>query len=1515
MELRLTGQSVGVTGRDVLVRSAFLAEGTFDLSNVPLGSYTGVVVVGTEERRLTNAVEVIDPNTTTLRGQIIAPAGMRAGRTSDIQIVVERDFLISGVVDKPSPFLLLESNQPDAFFRTSPGKPWSRSVFLIGGRPGKAGQLNGGDRAQFNLQMKAPNRDVRVRMSLKAVPSFKAELFANGWAMIKEPSRPRWIEPDVWDQSWDNWVGEFGVDADEFMENVREGAEWLEERGAPSRDLTDVLALGLRRAQSRVVPMPVLSASTDLYVYAPEIPLTLNRYMPSSIDGRGRRSALGRGWTHGYDWRIEDAPNDGLVLLLPSGQLRSFASTRPDTYSEIGGGSATLERIAGGLVLREVDGFVHRFADGRHLTSIQGALGTTVTIDRNLQNPRRVESVTHSSGATIQFGYDLLGRLVSAQDSTGRTVAYGYGAGDQAEYLSQVEEVGGRVLRMQYIPPGNGANSHALSRIDYPEGKIRLFEYEDGRIRRLSLGGGQQPITFSYAGGKGQVDVTDETGRGVRMKVGSGSLPVMMQALHSGDDGPVVSFSYSPVGDLKEIQSQAGTWRGTHDSKRNLVESQDRLGILRGAAFSTGANSLQWERDGRGNIYQLELDHRDLPIQAIYPDGSREVFVRDGFGRVIEERNRRGQIIRYNYNEAGQLVQTVLPDRIITNVYDGAQRLTLTECSRTGWIRYSYDARDYVTRVDYENGRWVRYEHDDAGKRLRMESSDGQLLRYSYDPNGTLREVRIGPDPSDLLIGFTHDSSGRVLSERRGNDTRTEYQYNPAGHVSRIQHFRGQVLQAEFAYSYDEDGLPLTAQTPEGAWAYTYDAEGQLIRYTMPDGTLVVIEYDAEGNRLRRFVNGVPTHYTTNSLNQYTAIGPNPYGYDADGNLTLAYDENNQPVSMQYDALGRLVRQEGAGGVTAFEYDSAGNLTSMTSNGITRSFLFDGKRVIAEFDPTNELSRRFWHANGLVGQQTAKRSEFFGYDITGHTRLVTGSDGSVRARAAFDPFGGVILTQGALDSEFLFCGRLGQRALPGGGVLMGQRVYNTSLGRFQQVDGLRLASDSLNMYRYGANSPIAFSDPTGTIPIWLGPLARAAWTAYEAYSAYDSAREVHDAAMREYVKDESVLDALDAAAKQTLWELGPEHFAKIPIKRWGRDAISRHDREYMDYIERLKEHGRVDGLREALIHDKLGRDRLKRYQQNAERATDVYGDLVKESIDEEGGDPENGGHLDDHETEVSTSYDPNEKAGAKGTGPEGWVTPNEEFVYTVYFENLPSARAHAQEVFVTDVLDASLDLSTLELREVNISGENYSNVSGFQQGLFRVPFKDTGLVAEVGVSFDIAARTLRWTMRSLDPLTNDVPDEIDRGLLPPNDASGRGEGYVRFVIKPRSAVVDGTKIRNQARIVFDTNPPIDTNVWMNRIDTKPPVSRVRPHTGVRISPTRAVIEWSGSDGSGSGIDRYDIYYRELNGTWAPWLIGTQGTRGIFTGTRGRTYEFMSVSTDLVGRREAMKQEAEAIVKF
>jgi hypothetical protein len=111
----------------------------------------------------------------------------------------------------------------------------------------------------------------------------------------------------------------------------------------------------------------------------------------------------------------------------------------------------------------------------------------------------------------------------------------------------------------------------------------------------------------------------------------------------------------------------------------------------------------------------------------------------------------------------------------------------------------------------------------------------------------------------------------------------------------------------------------------------------------------------------------------------------------------------------------------------------------------------------------------------------------------------------------------------------------------------------------------------------------------------------------------------------------------------------------------------------------------------------------------------------------------------------------------------------EPLLYTVTFENLPEATADAEFVTITDEIDENLNLASLEVLAT-------SSDSTF--------------------SYSVAGRTVTFRFVGID--------------LPPNGTPPEGEGFVKFSLRPVAGLETGAEIRNDASIVFDFNPPIET---------------------------------------------------------------------------------------------------------
>ncbi|MGH7595927.1 MAG: DUF7619 domain-containing protein [bacterium] len=280
---------------------------------------------------------------------------------------------------------------------------------------------------------------------------------------------------------------------------------------------------------------------------------------------------------------------------------------------------------------------------------------------------------------------------------------------------------------------------------------------------------------------------------------------------------------------------------------------------------------------------------------------------------------------------------------------------------------------------------------------------------------------------------------------------------------------------------------------------------------------------------------------------------------------------------------------------------------------------------------------------------------------------------------------------------------------------------------------------------------------------------------------------------------------------------------------------------------------------------------------------------------------------------VGTSIDPNDKAGSLGTGIQHFVSTKRPLLYTIFFENLPSATLPAQIVVIQDTLNATkVDFKTLSLSTITFGKYVVTPSQGLRQFSTDVDLRPAdSLIVRINAQLDTTIGVLSWRFESIDPLTGQPTTDPLAGFLPPNVNPPEGDGSVSFTIMSRNDLPTRTEIRNKASIVFDTNPAIVTPTWLNTIDEGKPISRVLPFT---TAPNSAefLVHWSGSD-NGSGVRDYSVYVSEDDGEFAPWLSSTNDTAATYNGIIGKKYGFYSIARDSVGNLEAPKDTADAVV--
>ena len=265
-----------------------------------------------------------------------------------------------------------------------------------------------------------------------------------------------------------------------------------------------------------------------------------------------------------------------------------------------------------------------------------------------------------------------------------------------------------------------------------------------------------------------------------------------------------------------------------------------------------------------------------------------------------------------------------------------------------------------------------------------------------------------------------------------------------------------------------------------------------------------------------------------------------------------------------------------------------------------------------------------------------------------------------------------------------------------------------------------------------------------------------------------------------------------------------------------------------------------------------------------------------------------------------------------GAGPERFINGREAMPYAIFFENVETATAPAQEVNITDQLDASkLNLDTFELGPISF-GQNtlITPPSGLSEWTTDVDLRpDNNLIVRVIAGLDQTTSRVSWHFFSLDPATMQPTEDPLAGFLPPNQTAPEGDGAVTFSVDPYPNQPFGTQIANQATIIFDSNAPINTPIWINTIDDSPPASAV-----LALNPTqnsrRFQVSWSGSD-SAAGVANYSIYVSENGGPYSLWLNKADTTTAIYDGRPNASYAFYSIAEDRAGNLEELPSSADA----
>jgi RHS repeat-associated protein len=707
-------------------------------------------------------------------------------------------------------------------------------------------------------------------------------------------------------------------------------------------------------------------------------------------------------------------------------------------------------------------------------------------------NPRgKVTKVVRDLAGTNQTttlnALDARDRVVTTTFQEGNTLSYAYDASDNLLSVTAATKPGSGLANIvrsfTYTKPitGNSIITRLQTATD-PLSRVTSYSYDSttGNLLSIVSDSGSAPHlnatrTFTYNAHGNVLTATGPVGTVTRYTYGGDERLLTI----TGDYGVAphlnltTSFGYDTTGNVTSRNNARGysTTYGFDAARRVTSVTAPIAGI---------STSYTYDADGRRTQTQRSNGATPQTTSSTYTST----------GKVATTTNANGFVTTYAYDLLDRVKTVTDPEnRVTSRAYDtlghlstvtntaiqatplesyaytpNGRMLSFTD-ARTKVTTYAYDGFDRLSQITYPLGSYEAFTYDAAGNTLSKRTRAAQTISFAYD-NLNRPTTKTPPSPAPVVT-YTYDLAGRV-THVGDNSAAIATAIPPTGtYVAYTSGYTYDALNRMTGVTWDNSATQTAASSVSVTFGHTYNKVNQRVSQSTTDDSWWFRPSAAS-----------TTNYTTNDLNQYTAVAGQSYGYSSNGDLT-----SDGVFTYGYDAENRMTSAAKTGTTASYAYDALSRRNSKTVNGTKTIFVSDGAREVLEYDGTSGQALR-WYPYGSALDEALTRVGATPVGAGTRTMLIPDIQGSIVGELAssgtltkfgYKPFGE---SNDNVSGSHRYTGRRID-AETNGLLYYRARIYSPTLGRFMQPDPIGYRGGR-NLYAYVKNDPLNLTDLYGT---------------------------------------------------------------------------------------------------------------------------------------------------------------------------------------------------------------------------------------------------------------------------------------------------------------------------------------------------------------------------------------------------------------------------------------------------